>query len=165
MIKAICACVLVATCTMLGNWFSMKLRHRTSVLEKFIESITKMKTLICFGGYDIAYVLNECFKGEDYTSSYSFENQDNENIADSWNRFVASVPVSAGLTRSDREVLCGFGKNLGITDTEGQINNCELYITLTKERLRVSRSEEISKCRLYRVLGFSLGSAVTLMML
>lgn len=165
MIKIFSGVVLICACTLLGNWFSMKLRRRTQLLERFVVSITKMKTLICFGGYDITYVLKECFGSNVFPSVVEFDENTFENVSAMWKEFISDIPTSEGLTKTDRNVLCGFGKCLGVTDTQGQINNCELYINLIEERLRDSRSDEISKCRLYRVLGFSLGSAVTLMVL
>ncbi len=134
------------------------------MLQSFVEALNKMKTLICFGGYDISYVLSECFNTSDFIS-VEFVLDNNENISTVWDEFVRAIPAYKGLTKSDKDVLCGFGKSLGITDTQGQINNCELYRNLIEECLHNSRSDELTKCRLYRVLGFSLGFAVTLMIL
>ncbi len=149
--------LLVFSSTLLGNWFSAKLFRRTRYLRDILSGISRMKTNVCFGSLDVFRALEESFPEFKY-------NSDKELSAEEyWNLFVDSIPKSSGLCKADREIIKGFGKNLGITDTEGQLNNCELYSELISERLKISKEEEISKSRLYRILGFSLGFAITLL--
>ena len=50
-----------------------------------------------------------------------------ERVLAAWEGAVEEDGRDAGLTKADRELLRGFGSQLGRTDVEGQIANCRQY--------------------------------------
>ncbi|MGN0453240.1 MAG: stage III sporulation protein AB [Ruminococcus sp.] len=166
MIKLI-LCLAFLSCTaFLGNSFSLRLKRRSKYLGAFIESLSRMKTLICFGGFDIKRVIEEAFSSsEELCSSFANPETFEEQLSSWWDKCVDSLPKSSGLNPEDRDIIKRFGAGLGISDVEGQIQNCELYSDLIRERLNLSKADEATKCRLYQILGVSLGSLVTLLIL
>ncbi len=149
--------ILVFSATLLGNWFSQRLFRRTRYLQGMLEGINRMKTNVCFGNLDVFRAVGDSFP------AFRDNSCEETSAEEYWASLIDSIPKSSGLSKADREVLKGFGRNLGVTDTEGQLNNCELYSGLVLERIKISKEEEASKSRLYRVLGFSLGFAITLL--
>lgn len=163
MIKVALCLVLVISSTLLGNWFSERLISRRNTLELMINSLTKMKTLISFGGYEIHHVVQDSFIGfPDFIKE--FDTSENcLNFAEFWNKCVDSIPDRYGLTSDDKKILRNFAEGLGVSDTDGQLSNCNLYCDLLREQLEKAKEKEKNSGKLYRVLGFSLGCVVTLM--
>ena len=75
---------------------------------------------------------------------------------------VSNINARFALTKSDKELLLQFGTKLGDSDIQGQVAHTELYAELFSERLSSVKEQENSKTKLYRILGFSLGCAISL---
>lgn len=161
MLKPVLSLVLILCTTLVGNYFSLKLSSRRETVEGLLQGVTRLKTQICFGGIDIFTAVSECF-GADIIRNLP---HDGESISEYWSRQVDLIPKSSGLNKDDRKIIRDFGQNLGVTDIEGQINNCELYLRLFEDMLNNSKELEKTRSRLYRILGFSCGAVVTLVVL
>lgn len=88
-----------------------------------------------------------------------------ERVLAAWEGAVEEDGRDAGLTKADRELLRGFGSQLGRTDVEGQIANCRQYGNLLEQRLTEAREAAAAKGRLYMTLGFAGGMALALLLL
>ena len=163
MIKLIFSLVLITVSSLIGNSFSVRLSTRRKTLFSINNAIGRIKTLICFGGMDIYRVCQECFCSAEFPlferETFSSNKEYDKVFEDNVNR----ISRSFSLTKDDKELLSQFGSNLGTTDITGQIAHTELYAQLFSERLDMVKSEELKKSKLYRVLGFSLGCAVSLL--
>ncbi len=164
MLKLFLCFIVIISSTFLGNWFSLKLSRRCSDLFKIIEAINKIKTYIVFGGYEIRTVVEMSFNSKVNFSVFTSDVfEDDFNCW--WNNCVKSLSKTTALNIEDRDLLMCFGANLGVTDIEGQISNCDLYIKIFEERLNDAKSMEKKNIKLYRTLGFSLGCTVSLIVL
>ena len=157
--------LLILSATLVGNSFSQRLENRSKYLGGFIEALTKMKALVAFGSYDIKTVVNESFSNISGLEVFCDTGNLEESFTDWWQSKVSSIDKSKGLLQEDTELLIRFGEGLGITDTEGQITHLDLYSDLISQKLKSSKENANVKGRLYRILGFSLGCAVTLVIL
>ncbi len=88
-----------------------------------------------------------------------------ERVLDAWETAVEEEGRESGLTRADRDLLRGFGSQLGKTDVEGQIANCRQYGERLEQRLTEAREASAAKGRLYMTLGFAGGMALALLLL
>ncbi len=162
MIKLIFSLILIISATLIGNTFSIRLTNRRKTLSSIVSAISRIKTLICFGGMDIKRVVEQCLCAEDFplidSAHLSFTHFDK-----GFEISVDKISKSFSLTKSDKELLTQFGTQLGSTDVTGQIAHTELYATLFAERLNLVKEQESTKAKLYRVLGFSLGCAISLL--
>lgn len=163
MIKLILSLVLIIVSSLIGNSFSLKLTTRRKTLVSIHNAINRIKTLICFGGMDTYRVVEECFCTPDFPLMENDLFRGNCDYDKAFEESVSKINRSFSLTKADKELLCQFGSNLGATDVTGQIAHTELYAQLFSERLDYVKAEESSKSKLYRVLGFSLGCAVSLL--
>ncbi len=165
MIKIILTLILIFTSFLIGNSFSVRLISRRKTLTDILESMSKIKTQICFGNMDVYTVLSQSFGEIDGFEAFNYIDDETENFTFWYKNCLSKISPSKGLTKEDMELITKFFSVLGVTDIEGQISNCELYTTLIKEQLKKAETEELKKCRLYRVLGFSFGSITALMLL
>lgn len=162
MVKLIFALVVIVSSSLLGNSFSVSLTNRRKTIDSILGAVNKAKTLICFGGMDTKRVVEECF----CTESFPLLNKDDLNAEEfdiAFKRSVSNISPSFALKKSDKELLVGFGSELGTTDVTGQVAHTQLYSELFSDRLRQVKIQENEKSRLYRILGFSVGSAVSLL--
>lgn len=162
MFKLALSVILIVSATFMGNSFSERLINRRKCLSEVIEAICRIKSMITFSGYDIQKVIHDSFKNTVLSTYFSDNTGDVEDFCMWWNNAVKSVGKSVGINKEDKALLYGLGKGLGVTDITGQLAHLELYNELFTQRLNSAKESEKEKGRLYRVLGFSLGCAVTL---
>lgn len=155
----------VLATTLLGCWFSSGLTSRRKTLEAISESITKAGTLISFESYEITRVVKETFgkiKGFEHITEIC---ADGQNFMESFSKCIDLIPHECFLTDDDKDSLKSFSQGLGISDLMGQTSNCELYKKLFDEKINEAKEKEKSLSRLYKIMGFSLGCVVALMIL
>ena len=156
--------VVLASSLFIGNWFSLKLLRRSSNLVSVIEVINRIRTYISFGGYEIMRVVAESFaSAPDFSAFTDYETSDD--FQEWWKNCVSELSTTTALNNNDKELMLRFGAGLGVTDIQGQLANCDLYIGLFSECLDKSKEMERKNVKLYRILGFSMGCMVTLIML
>ncbi len=63
------------------------------------------------------------------------------------------------------QLLSEFGQGVGVSDLEGQLAHCELYLARFDELLAAARAEYAKKGKLYLLLGGFAGLAAALLML
>ena len=162
-IKLLLSLVLIISATLIGNSFSSKLTTRRKTLSLIHNAINRIKTLICFGGMDTYRVVEECFCGSEFPLLESTIFTNNFEYDKAFEESVRKINRSFSLTKSDKDLLNQFGVHLGSTDVTGQIAHTELYAQIFAERLSYAKEQESQKSKLYRVLGFSLGCAISLL--
>ncbi len=163
MIKLILSLVLIISSSLIGNSFSVKLSNRRKTLSLILSAISRIKTLICFGGMDIFRIVEECFCTSDFPLMERDLFCNNSDYNKAFDESVSKISRNFSLAKSDKELLSQFGSNLGSTDVTGQVAHTELYAQLFAERLSLVKEQEDAKSKLYRVLGFSLGCAISLL--
>ena len=163
MIKLLLSFILIISASLIGNSFSQKLVNRRRTLTSIVEAISRIKTLICFGGADVFSVIKESFCTDEFPliDVKTLESSADYDVA--FKKCVDKISSSFSLTKADKQLLAQFGCQLGTTDITGQIAHTELYAELFSERLSKVKEQENSKSKLYRVLGFSLGCAASLL--
>lgn len=165
MIKLIFALVVVTSSTLVGNSFSLRLSNRRKTLESVVKAISRMKTLICFGSFDTSRVVAECLC-EDEFPLLDIDNIDNTaDFSTKLSTAIDNISSAFSLNKSDKKLLSEFSSQLGATDVTGQVAHTELYSQLFSQRLEQAKIQESQKSKLYRILGFSLGCAITLMVI
>lgn len=163
MYKVILSFVLIVATTLYGFIFSHKLTIRRRALEAIVDSIVRMKSYIAFGGYEISRVIKSSFGISKGFDSFDYTSLDADNFPTLWNKLVNSVSGELCLNNEDKELLIKFSERIGVTDTDGQLANCDLYCELFKERTMDAKEKEKASGRLYKILGFSFGCVITLM--
>ncbi|MBQ8000668.1 MAG: stage III sporulation protein AB [Ruminococcus sp.] len=163
MFKVILSFVLIAATTLYGFIISRRLTIRRQALESIVDSIVRMRSLIGFGGYEISRVIKSSFGCSKGFESFDYSSFDEDNLPTLWINLVNTISGELCLNSEDKELLVKFSEGIGITDTDGQLANCDLYCELFKERIADAKEKEKASGRLYKIIGFSFGCVITLM--
>ena len=162
MYKLLLSLVLIISGGFIGNSFSQKLINRRKTLSSLVNAISRIKTLICFGGMEITEIVEKTLCTNEFPLiNYQYLDADS-NYDKAFETSVSNINARFALTKSDKELLLQFGSKLGDSDIQGQVAHTELYAELFSEKLSSVKEQEDSKTKLYRILGFSLGCAISL---
>lgn len=164
-IKIIGAVLIVCASFYVGCSLSKKLFKRRDFFKNFITFLSSLETRIRYDSYDIFTLVSVCADG-DNLSYFKFEEQAfSVPFSTEWNKKVEQLPKSVSLTKSDKQLLCDFGSELGKTDVEGQLKHIALYKAIFSKQLTNAEDAIIQKSKLYKTMGFFVGTAAALMMI
>lgn len=76
-----------------------------------------------------------------------------------WRNTVMRYYSDDSLDKEDAEILLSFGNNLGVTDVEGQENNCRLHISMIEKQLKTAEENLKEKSRINTALSSFLALA------
>lgn len=147
---------------------SATLSQRVTSFEQLERLISYLETQIRYSGAPIYEILQQSLKTDLRKLNFLKVSADllakGENPEIAWKTAVKYCDEN-GFTAQDKELIFSFGKGLGSSDTEGQLNHCETYRQLFRDRLKNARIEAQSKGRLYVTLGLAGGMGAVLLML
>lgn len=148
-----------------AGWFcSRKLLMRKDFFKRIIGFITNLSTQLRYSTSDIFTLvsLSACTSGLDF---FEISDETGTPFYKVWSERVSEIPTKFGLKNSDRQLLLEFGEQLGKTDVDGQLKHLELYEALLKKQLTDAENEINKKSKLYKTMGFFVGTAVALMII
>ena len=159
LVKLIGALFLLLSATVCGFYLSNRLRLRRDFLLAFSAFLTNLETNIRYTPDDIITLVKRSTPNY-LTDIFCAESHA---FTEYWTEFVGNIPKSYGLKTDDYSLLSEFGKFLGTTDVEGQLNHIELYRKLLDNLIDNSNIEYKNKGKLYRLLGFFCGAMLAIM--
>ena len=86
-----------------------------------------------------------------------------EDVTKSWNKALNEIETS--LTKEDREIIRQFGKMLGKTDAEGQLNEIELSLNFLETQIEKAETEKSKNAKLYKSLGIIAGIGIVVILI
>ncbi len=84
--------------------------------------------------------------------------------SEAWSRAVKNNSGRTALDSNDTDILEGFGRTLGSSDMEGQLNSIRLTVKRIKEQERQAESKRLKSEAMYRKLGILLGLAIVVVL-
>lgn len=159
-LKLFGAVLLVCSTTFCGFMLSGKLKSRSKFLLAFQDFICTLETNIRYNSDDIIRIIE---KSAINPMLSAFSNTKSLDFSSYWKTAISSIPKNYGLNNEDVAILNDFGKSLGTTDIEGQLNHIALYKDIFNQQLSKSKEEYREKSKLYKVLGFFTGSIIAIM--
>ena len=127
------------TILLMIKYIETEIRYRSLRIDNIISNIKANEQ------YNNLNFINDC---EQYLrKNYSFP------IA--WGKSIKNN--SDNLSKKNVDLLMSFGKYLGTSDIEGQIQNCELHEELFSNELIKAREEKEKKSKMYTTLGVLCG--------
>lgn len=148
-----------------AGWFcSKKLLMRRNFFRKFLCFVPNLSTQLRYSTSDIFTLvsLSASTSGLDF---FEISDETGTPFYDIWAERVSEIPAKFGLKNSDRQLLLEFGEQLGKTDVDGQLKHLELYEALFKKQLTDAENEINKKSKLYKTMGFFVGTAAALMII
>ncbi len=163
-IKIIGCILIVAATTLSGFKKSQRLYKRRDLINDFLIFLDSLATNIRYSTDELSVILS---KSEDSFGKtiYNSYKETNGSFFERWKKSVISATQDYYLKHEDKQLLCSFGEKLGITDVEGQLKHIELYKNLATAHLEDSKKDITEKSRLYRTMGFFVGTATALIII
>ncbi len=162
MLKYIGLIFIVLTFFGIGYYLSLRLKYRYDFLISFKEFLSVLKINMRYSGSEIYNLVKksvpDCFNEIfDRGSKDSFNNY--------WRECIESIPKTYALKKDDYSLLYEFGKLLGTTDIEGQLNHIDLYCELFETNINNSKQELKQKSKLFILLGLFSGITIALLLI
>lgn len=155
MLRLIAGLTVTAASILIGCYLSSRLTRRRALLSDYIALLDEAANRLSCTGMSLAAVFSENFSGFAFDPSVAFAPQ--------WERMADQYRDVLG--EDDRRVLRDFAKELGNGDLEAQLNRIRLYQQMLKGRLADADHACEKKGSLCRILPFSIGLVITIIML
>lgn len=162
MVKYIGLVMIVICCFGAGYYFSLRLKSRYEFLSSFKDFLSALEINMRYKNTEIFSLIK--ISSPDLIKSV-FKEKNDSDFQLYWSNCVAEIPKSYALKEEDYNLLYEFGKLLGTTDTDGQINHINLYQELINTNIDNSLSELKSKSKLFKLLGLFSGLTIALLLL
>lgn len=146
---------------------SRKLSMRVSFLEQCVRLVSALETEIRYNAGSIGELMKKHIQDSPYHTFLKGcvqSLQRGSPFEKAWSGCVEALPSEYGLLEEDRAALGEFGKGLGVSDIDGQIAHCKLYLGVFRDRLKDAKAEKEKKGKLYFMLGTFLGAGIALLL-
>lgn len=166
MIKILGCILFIVSSTMMGFYFSERLKSRLNFLKEFISFLKSLQIQLRYCNGDILQILPLCSDSktlEPFIKNLTDKKSIYNSFSEIWKDSVLNISKSNCLTKSDINSLLEFGNTLGTTDVQGQLNHIELYTEIFTKAYESACEDLKSKSKLYKTMGFFIGTAISLM--
>jgi stage III sporulation protein AB len=130
--------------------FIMLIRFKGATVREIIDTVASDSRLA-----DLTFLAAVSAKFQD--GEVSQINDDGKNFAEVWQSAAADFRQN-GLTATDIKLIENIGKNLGTTDTAGQLASLSLYQNEAETAFIAAEAETAKKAKLYTSLGVLAGA-------
>ncbi len=157
--------MLVSASFSAGYYMSKSLYRRRDFLSAFIVFLGTLSTEIRYSSDNIFTLVSRCASSDELNCFQPETVVITQPFKNIWNKCVLTIPKAYALKASDVNLLLEFGSQLGATDVEGQLKHIELYTQLFEKQLNSAEEAIAKKSKLYKTMGFFVGTAAALMMM
>ena len=159
--KLIGAGLVLLCSTLTGFYYSYRLSLKLSFYNSLIDFLSRLSTNIRYFGGDVYKLIS--LSAPSALSEFFAEKK--TPFLNYWNNAVQKLTKTYNLSAEVSNNLAEFGKLLGATDVEGQINHIGVYKGVFRaERDNFQKDCKI-KARLYKSLGFFAGAVLALLII
>lgn len=157
--------IIAIVCTLAGQNVADSYKKRVSMLEKAEAMITFFRDEINFRALPINEMIyslsqKETFKQLVFIKVCSELLSFDCDFPQAWSNALEGHKNTAFLKKKDVELLKSFGENFGVTDSAGQLSNCNIYLDLLKVNYNEALKEKERYSALSTVIGFLTGLGI-----
>ena len=170
--KFIYSAVIVGCSSLLGFIFANTYVERVKLLNALLSTLQMLETEIVYGATPIPDIMrkigNKSKKevGDIFLSAADLLNLNSGQTFDEiWRSAVFQETEHTCLNREDMDLLLSLGKNLGISNCEDQIKHIRLIQEEFKRHYELALAERDKNTKLFKNLGFLLGTAIVIIVL
>lgn len=165
--KLIGGTILIITGFLVGYFFYEKYTLKINFFTQYIELITFIKNSILCYSNPLKTILLE-YKSKNPLKKYTedcISLLNKHTFPEAWEKSFEKNQDSLNLSAEERNLIVGFGRQLGTSDGVSQAKYCEQQIEMIKPYLKIAVREKSEKGRLPIVLGAGLGIMVAILMI
>lgn len=157
-------------CTVSGRYIADTYRKRVLLLEKAEVMISVIRDEIRFYTLPVNELLDllsekDALKPLKFISRCKSLVSDGDEFPEAWRKALRNKDCTAYLKEKDIDLLLDFGEHLGVTDTMGQLSNCEIYLEFIRFNLNEAKKEREQYSGIITVLGFLSGIALIIVLI
>ena len=158
-LKIIGIVLIMMSASLMGYLFSKDYIERINRLEQIHKMLILLKGEISYSNNSVQEALENISEmiegkvGEFVTKVQESFKKSEMPLSVAW-----SFDKKSSLKSEDKNSLKDFGRGLGITDRQTQINNIEKYQSQIQLTIKELKAEKNEKCKLYRMLGITCGA-------
>ena len=169
-IKFLGAVALIGATSFIGFSLAADCSKRPRALRELQALLQMLENEISYLSNLLSEAFNRIYEGTNSDTAILFREaaihlETNGTTADTaWEKAIEENYAKLSLNKEDKAILLTFGKMLGNSDLEGQINNIKLISSQLK--LQELKAEEMRKKneKMYRSLGVLSGLAITIIL-
>ncbi len=147
---------------MTGQHANFTLKKRISSLKQLVVLIEGLNSQISFTKKPVSEIISSmtCSGDVKLKTMCEFSKMSHENFFENWKKAIEKYYIFDCLSDEDSRILLSFGKNLGITDLDGQKNNCRLHLTMLEKQLSNAEKNLNEKAKINTALSAFFALAV-----
>lgn len=156
------AITVILTANYLGSSISMRIKS----LEDFSLLIRSVKTYIGFSKMPIIQIMRK-LENEQNFSRLGFLPSLNEKLDngmdfyEAWCESLSEIRINP----ADTELLQAFAESLGGSDVNGQLENCDMFLSLIETRLEFLRPKSETRIKVCNSLGVLLAGLAVIILI
>lgn len=145
-------CIIII-CSYIGIIKAQKYELRVMELNKFQNALIMLKTKMQFTYEPIKNIFEEISKViyKDEENIFKETAKFNEKINENWEIAVDNMRYK--LNKEDLEIIKMFGKMLGKTDIDGQVNEILITQNLVEKQILKAEDEKQKNSKMYKSIG------------
>lgn len=167
--KIIICLIIILSTSSLGYLISLRYSLRIQQINYFLSSLKVLETEIIYYSTPLPLALKKIslrshksisdifnHAGEILSSKEGFK------IEEAWKKAVDKNKRFTSFTKEDIDVICDFGKELGLGSKETQKNHFKFITTLLKEQKNKAISEKNTNGSMFNKLGVLIGIGIVI---
>jgi stage III sporulation protein AB len=166
--------MIIGSSTLFGYCKGNSYKKRVEILKSFRSSLQMLETEIIYGATSLPYAFKNvgkkiCYPFKDFYECMSegLLERKFDFVDEAWNEICDYVLVDKGLgvKREDVELIKGFGKVIGCSDKEDQKKHFDLFYVQINGNIDKAEEDRKSNEKIYKGMGFLIGSGLSILML
>lgn len=164
-LKYLILIIILISSSYMGLLKSKIFEDRVKELNKFQNALLMFKSKIEFTYEPIKNIFEEISKTlyKDENNIFLEAINIEKNITETWNNAVDNYKCN--FNNEDKEIIKMFGKLLGKTDINGQVNEIELTMKLIEKQIEKAEEEKSRNSKLYKTMGVVLGMGICIILI
>lgn len=163
--------IIIICSSLLGLIHAKAYVERSRLLKGFLSTLQMLETEIVYGATPLPDLMKKVgSKSKKEIKEIFFQVSDllNHNSGASfdeiWSRAVVEKTRNTYFAREDVDLLLSLGKNLGISNCQDQVKHIRLVEEEIKRHYESALVEEGKNVKLFKNLGFLLGTAIVIIL-
>lgn len=158
------------TVILTANYLGRSTSVRVNTLERFSLIIRSIKTYIGFSKTPLTQIVRKLETDQDFSDNpficlLNLKLGNGEDFFEAWRDSLESVRSGSRLSDDDVSLLCSFANGLGVSDLNGQLENCDMFLSLIDTRLDALRPKAVTRMKVFNSLGLlAAGLAVIILL-
>lgn len=172
MLKLIGAVLILFSTTLTGFRVARRYAERPRQIRQLRQALSLLETDIAYGSRTLvdAFALIARREREPIASLFSIcvrylETLDGASTYQCWKKAVEETWPHTAMKTPEREVMVDFGKNLGLSDRQDQLQHVKMVIANLEVEESHARDEQVRYEKMCKTLGFLSGALLVILMI